>query len=44
MEAFKSQYHFPEDVHIRYAPKDDLALLQHVDLVLPIVAIIEGGD
>ena len=40
---FKSHYGFPEDVHIRYIPYGDLALLQHEDLVLPIVAIVEGG-
>ena len=40
---FKSRYGFPEDVHIRYVPYGDLALLQHEDLVLPIVAIVEGG-
>lgn len=43
IEAFKRQYHFPEDVHLRYVSKDNLALLQNVDLVLPMVAIIEGG-
>ena len=37
---FKSRYGFPEDVHIRYVPYGDLALLQHQDLVLPIVAIV----
>jgi hypothetical protein len=40
---FKSRYGFPEDVHIRYVPYGDLALLQHEDLVLLIVAIVEGG-
>jgi hypothetical protein len=30
-------------VHIWYVPHGDLALLQHEDLVLPIVAIVEGG-
>jgi hypothetical protein len=40
MEAFKRQYHFQEDVHLQYIPKDDLALLQNVDLVFPMVAII----
>jgi hypothetical protein len=40
---FKRRYGFPEDVHIRYVPYGDLALLQHQDLVLPIVAIVEGG-
>ena len=40
---FKSRYGFPEDVHIRYVPHGNLALLQHEDLVLPIVAIVEGG-
>jgi hypothetical protein len=32
-----------EDVHIRYVPYGDLALLQCEHLVLPIVAIVEGG-
>uniref|UniRef100_A0A2N9GFT3 Uncharacterized protein n=1 Tax=Fagus sylvatica TaxID=28930 RepID=A0A2N9GFT3_FAGSY len=41
---FKNRYGIPEDVHIRYVPYDDLALLQYEDLVLPIVAIVEGGD
>uniref|UniRef100_A0A2N9HWW7 Uncharacterized protein n=1 Tax=Fagus sylvatica TaxID=28930 RepID=A0A2N9HWW7_FAGSY len=40
---FKSRYGIPEDVHIRYVPYGDLALLQREDLVLPIVAIVEGG-
>uniref|UniRef100_A0A2N9HF91 Uncharacterized protein n=1 Tax=Fagus sylvatica TaxID=28930 RepID=A0A2N9HF91_FAGSY len=40
---FKSRYGIPEDVHIRYVPYGDLALLQRQDLVLPIVAIVEGG-
>uniref|UniRef100_A0A2N9GLC1 Uncharacterized protein n=1 Tax=Fagus sylvatica TaxID=28930 RepID=A0A2N9GLC1_FAGSY len=40
---FKSRYGFPEDVHIRYVPYGDLALLQYQDLMLPIVAIVEGG-
>ena len=40
---FKSRYGFPEDMHIQYVPYGDLALLQHEDLVLPIVAIVEGG-
>ena len=40
---FKKRYGFPEDVHIRHVPFDDLALLQYQDLVLPIVAIVEGG-
>uniref|UniRef100_A0A2N9GQ65 Transposase (putative) gypsy type domain-containing protein n=1 Tax=Fagus sylvatica TaxID=28930 RepID=A0A2N9GQ65_FAGSY len=40
---FKNRYGIPEDVHIRYVPYDDLALLQYEDLVLPIVAIVEGG-
>uniref|UniRef100_A0A2N9I2P2 Uncharacterized protein n=1 Tax=Fagus sylvatica TaxID=28930 RepID=A0A2N9I2P2_FAGSY len=40
---FKIRYGIPEDVHIRYVPYGDLALLQRQDLVLPIVAIVEGG-
>uniref|UniRef100_A0A2N9FK66 Transposase (putative) gypsy type domain-containing protein n=1 Tax=Fagus sylvatica TaxID=28930 RepID=A0A2N9FK66_FAGSY len=40
---FKSRYGIPEDVHIRYVPYGDIALLQREDLVLPIVAIVEGG-
>ena len=43
MVQFKSRYGFPEDVHILYVPYGDLALLQRQDLVLPIVAIVEGG-
>ena len=27
IESFKKRYNFPEDVQIRYASKDDLALL-----------------
>ena len=30
-------------MHIQYVPYGDLALLQHEDLVLPIVAIVEGS-
>ena len=40
---FKKRYGFPEDVHIRYVPFSDLALLQYQDLVLPIIAIVKGG-
>ncbi len=40
---FKNRYGFPENVHIRYIPYGDLTLLQHQDLVLPIVPIVEGG-
>ena len=39
---FKSRYGIPENVHIRYVPYGDLALLQREDLVLPIVALVEG--
>uniref|UniRef100_A0A2N9IBY8 Uncharacterized protein n=1 Tax=Fagus sylvatica TaxID=28930 RepID=A0A2N9IBY8_FAGSY len=41
---FKKRYGIPEDVHIRYVPYGDLALVLNQDLVLPMVAIIEGGD
>uniref|UniRef100_A0A2N9ICP6 Transposase (putative) gypsy type domain-containing protein n=1 Tax=Fagus sylvatica TaxID=28930 RepID=A0A2N9ICP6_FAGSY len=40
---FKKRYGIPEDVHIRYVPYGDLALVLNQDLVLPMVAIIEGG-
>ncbi len=40
---FKKHYGFPEDVHIRYVPFSDLELHQYQDLVLPIIAIVEGG-
>ena len=43
IESFKKRYNFPEDVQIRYASKDDLALLQCQDLVLPFIAIVKGG-
>ncbi len=43
IEIFKKWYNFPEDVQIQYASKDDFALLQCEDLVLPIIAIVEGG-
>jgi hypothetical protein len=43
IEQFKKRYDFPEDVQIRYASSDDLALLEYQDLVLPIIAIVEGG-
>ena len=43
IETFKKRYNFPEDVQIRYTSKDDLALLHCEDLVLPIIAIVEGG-
>lgn len=43
LEAFKSKYNFPEDINLRYVPKDDLSLLQYANLILPMVAIIEGG-
>ena len=43
IEQFKRRYNFPEDVNIWYASSEDLALLQNQDLVLPIVAIVEGG-
>ena len=40
---FKRHYSFLEDVHIWYVLFGDPALLQYQDLVLPIVAIVEGG-
>uniref|UniRef100_A0A2N9GM16 Transposase (putative) gypsy type domain-containing protein n=1 Tax=Fagus sylvatica TaxID=28930 RepID=A0A2N9GM16_FAGSY len=40
---FKKRYGIPEDVHIRYVPNGDLALVLYQDLVLPMVAIVEGG-
>jgi hypothetical protein len=43
IDQFKKRYGFPEDVHIQYASSDDLALFQYRDLVLPIIAIVEGG-
>jgi hypothetical protein len=43
IEQFKRRYGFPEDVQIRYASSNDLALLEYQDLVLPIVAIVEDG-
>jgi hypothetical protein len=43
IEQFKRRYDFPKDVQIQYTSSDDLALLEYQDLVLPIVAIVEGG-
>jgi hypothetical protein len=43
IEPFRKRYGIPEDVQIRYASSDDLALLEYRDLVLPIIAIVEGG-
>ncbi len=43
IDQFKKRYGFPEDVQIRYASSDDLALIEYQDLVLPIIAIVEGG-
>ncbi len=43
IDQFKRCYSFPKDVQIRYASLDDLALLEYRDLILPIVAIVEGG-
>ena len=43
LEQFKRCYDFPEDVSIWYASSEDLVLLTNQDLVLPIVAIVEGG-
>ena len=40
---FKKYYGFPKDVHIWYVSYGDLALLQYQDLVLLIIAIVEGG-
>ena len=40
---FKNRYGIPEDVHIRYVPYGDLALLLYKDLVLPMVAIVKEG-
>ena len=42
LKAFKKQYNFPVYVYLRYVTMDDLALLQGVHLVPPMVAIIEG--
>jgi hypothetical protein len=43
INQFKERYGFPKDVQIRYASSDDLALLEYQDLVLPIIAVVEGG-
>ena len=43
INQFKERYGFPKDVQIRYASSDDLALLKYRDLVLPIIALVEGG-
>uniref|UniRef100_A0A2N9GJI7 Transposase (putative) gypsy type domain-containing protein n=1 Tax=Fagus sylvatica TaxID=28930 RepID=A0A2N9GJI7_FAGSY len=44
IDQFKKRYDFLEDVQIRYASSDNLALLEYRDLVLPIIiAIVEGG-
>jgi hypothetical protein len=43
IDQFKKCYGLPEEVQIRYAFSDDLALLEYQDLVLPIIAIVEGG-
>uniref|UniRef100_A0A2N9GN85 Transposase (putative) gypsy type domain-containing protein n=1 Tax=Fagus sylvatica TaxID=28930 RepID=A0A2N9GN85_FAGSY len=43
INQFKKRYGFPKDVQIRYASSDNLALLEYRDLVLPIIAIVEGG-
>jgi hypothetical protein len=43
IDQFRKQYGIPKDVQIRYASADDLALLEYQDLVLPIIAIVEGG-
>ena len=42
INQFKKCYGFLEDVHIQYVSSDDLALLEYRDLVLPIIAIVEG--
>jgi hypothetical protein len=43
IDQFKKHYGFPKDVQILYASLDDLALFEYRDLVLPIIAIVEGG-
>ena len=43
INQFKERYGFPEDVQIWYTSSDDLALLEYQDLVLPIIAVVEGG-
>uniref|UniRef100_A0A2N9HR10 Uncharacterized protein n=1 Tax=Fagus sylvatica TaxID=28930 RepID=A0A2N9HR10_FAGSY len=43
INQFKERYGFPKDVQIRYASSNDLALLKYRDLVLPIIALVEGG-
>jgi hypothetical protein len=43
INQFKKHYSFLEDVQIRYASSDDLALLEYRDLFLPIIAIVERG-
>jgi hypothetical protein len=43
INQFKKRYGFLEDVQIRYASSNDLAFLEYRDLVLPIIAIVEGG-
>uniref|UniRef100_A0A2N9IFD1 Uncharacterized protein n=1 Tax=Fagus sylvatica TaxID=28930 RepID=A0A2N9IFD1_FAGSY len=43
MERFRRHYGVPDDVHLEYRFWEDAITGEHGDLIIPLVAIIEGG-
>ena len=43
MRAFREKYLVLNDVRLRYYSSDDLPLLNQDEIILPVMAVIEGG-